>query len=288
LTLFFPSAGVFNLGDSVWSVVTKQPLITLIIKAKSNCVAYFEAKKIQEKKPGRPPKYGEKVILAELFDQLYLFSKISCMIYGKLENVSILSVDLLWKPTGKLIRFLLAITSHGPIVLMCSDLNQDPKLAIELYCMRTRVETMFDMLKNLIGAFHYRFWSKVMPSHPRKPKRNKDLKQPSSAALPKVKLCWEAYERFVMIGAISLGLLQILAIKFNDTVWKHFDAYLRTQSRNLPSERTVKYVISCLLIRDLCTSAPSAIIRKIKLLFFWEKSPPKCDGYSAESEKQAA
>jgi len=251
-------------------------------------VAYFEADKIQEKKPGRTPKYGKKVILTELFDHIHLFSKMPCMIYGKLENVSILSIDLLWKPTGKIIRFVLAISSHGPIVLMCSDLSQNPILALELYCMRTRIETMFDMLKNLIGAFHYRFWTKRMPRHPRKPIRNKDLKQPCSTAIPKVKSCWEAYERFVMMGAISLGLLQIIAIKFNDTIWKNFDAYLRTQSRNLPSERTVKYVISRLLIQDLCISAPSRIIRKIKALFFGKKSPPKCNEYSNKSEEQAA
>lgn len=147
---------------------------------------------------------------------------------------------------------------------------------------------MFDMLKNLIGAFHYRFWTKMMPRHPRKPKRNKDLKKPSSTALPKVKRCWEAYERFVMTAAIALGLLQIIAIKFNDTIWKHFDAYLRTQSRNLPSERTVKYVISRLLIQDLCTFASSAIMRLIKEYFFCKKFPPKCGKYSTGSKKQAA
>ena len=117
----------------------------------------------------------------------------------------------------------------------------------------------------------------MLPRHPRKPIRNKDLKKPSSAALPRVKLCWEAYERFAMLGAISLGLLQILAIKFNDTIWQHFDAYLRTQSRNLPSERTVKYVISRLLVRDLCSFVLSAMMREIKMLFFGKKSPPKCD-----------
>ena len=289
MTLFFPSAGVFNLANSVWSISIKQPLVTLIIKAKSNCVGYFEAKKIRDRRPpGRPTKYGEKVILTELFDQLHLFSKIPCIIYGKLEEISILSVDLLWRPTGKLIRFVLAINSHGPIVLMCSDLNQDPKLALELYCMRTRIETMFDMLKNLIGAFRYRFWTKMMPRHPRKPIRNKDLKKPFSAALPKIKLCWEANERFVMLGAISLGLLQILAVKFNDTVWKHFDAYLRTRSRILPSERTVKYVVSKLLVLNLCSFAPRAIMREIKDVFFGKESPPKCNSDPDEAEKKRA
>ncbi len=78
-----------------------------------------------------------------------------------------MAINLLWKPTGDMIRFVLAVTSRGPIVLMCSDLNQDPLSAIRLYCMRVRVEIMFDMLKNVLGAFSYRFWSKGMPKHSR-------------------------------------------------------------------------------------------------------------------------
>lgn len=62
-----------------------------------------------------------------------------------------------------MIRFVLAVTSPGPIVLMCSDLNQNPVIVLELYCARTRVEIMFETLKNLISAFRYRFWSKLMP-----------------------------------------------------------------------------------------------------------------------------
>ncbi len=102
-----------------------------------------------------------------------------------------------------------------------------------------------------------------MPRHSRKPKSNKDLKQPSENALPNVNLCWEAYERFIMLLAISLGLLQLIAVKYSNNIWNHFDAYLRTRSRQLPSERTVKYVMARLLIRNLFISVPVAIMRKI-------------------------
>ncbi len=183
-----------------------------------------------------------------------------------------MAINLLWKPTGSMIRFVLAITSRGPIVLMCSDLSQAPLLAVQLYCARTRVEIMFDMLKNLIGAFQYRFWSKLMPRHSRRPKKNKDLKKPSTQALHNVGLCWEAYERFVMLGAISLGLLQIIAIKFTDSIWSHFETFLRTRSRELPSERTVKHVIARLLLSNFLTFAPSAIMQEIRERYFEEKS----------------
>jgi len=168
LDAYFPGASVFNLANSIWSVELKKPLVTLIIRAKKNCVAYYAAKVPEGKKrPGRPAKYGEKVTLTELFDLLHLFSKAQCQVYGKTEDISIMAINLLWKPTGDMIRFVLAVTSRGPIVLMCSDPDQDPLLAIRLYCMRVRVEIMFDMLKNVPGAFSYRFRSKSMPKHSR-------------------------------------------------------------------------------------------------------------------------
>jgi hypothetical protein len=274
LDAYFPSASIFKLADSIWSIELKQPLITLIIRAKRNCVAYYEAKKQEcnHKEQVRLPKYGKKVKLTDFFDQLDLFSQAKCLVYDKMEEISFMTINLLWKPTGSFLCFVLAITSRGPIVLICSDLNQDPLLAIKLYCARTRIEIMFDMLKNLIGAFNYHFWSKLMPRHSRKPKSNKTLQQPSENALATVSLCWEAYERFVMLAAISLGLLQLIAIKYSANIWNNFDTYLRSRSRQLPSERTVKFVMSRLLISDLFISAPGAIMRKIRQRYFKKKS----------------
>lgn len=276
LDAFFPSAVVFHLASSVWSVKLKQPLLTLIVKAKKNCVAYFEAEQPEERGPGRPPKYGEKVKLMELFDHPHLFSKALCQVYGTLEEVSYAYYDLLWKPTGSLIRFVLALTSHGPIVLMCSDLTQDPCAALQLYCTRIRIEVMFDVLKNLIKAFCYRFWSKLMPRHSRRPRKNKSLKKPAQDALPTVTSCWQACECFVMLGAIAQGLLQLISLKFKNSIWSQSDSFLRTRSRSLPSERTVKQVIAHLLIVDifLC-SAPGAIIRKIREQYLAKSSPKR-------------
>jgi hypothetical protein len=262
--LFSPAAVVFKMAGSVWSLKHKCSLVTLIIRAKKNCVAYFEAEKVTERKQGRPAIYGEKVKLMELFDHKDEFAKMQCSVYGKVEEVLITSVDLLWKPTGTLIRFVLAVTSRGPIVLMCSDLSQEPVAALQLYCARVRIETMFDMLKNLIGAFRYRFWSKRLARHSRKPRKNETLRKPSQKRIESVRRCHDAYERFVMVGAVTLGLLQLIALKFQGTIWNHFEGFLRTRSRQLPSERTVKSVISNLLVKNLIDSAPDSIMREIQ------------------------
>lgn len=265
LDAYFPSAAVFLLAASVWSVQLRQPLVTLIVKAKKNCVAYFEAKLSTEAGPGRPPKYGEKVKLMELFDHPHMFSKAKCLIYGEVEEVSIAAFNLIWEPTDSLIRFVLALTSYGPIVLMCSDLAQDPCTALQVYCTRIRIEIMFDVLKNLLKAFCYRFWSKLMPLHSRRPKKNTNLTQPANHCLPTIQSCWEACERFVMLAAIAQGLLQLLSLKFKDSIWSQCDFFLRTQSRNLPSERTVKQVIAHLLMVDIfLTFTPGAIIQTIR------------------------
>ena len=97
---------------------------------------------------------------------------------------------------------------------------------------------------------------------------------PSSQSFPVVHRCWDAYERFVSLGAISLGLLQLLALKFTDSVWSQFGAFLRTRSRMLPSERTVKSVIAGLLLKDFNSFAPHAILRGILGRFAREKRPP--------------
>ena len=234
-------------------------------------VAYYEAEQPEIRPVGRPRKYGEKVKISELFDRLELFSTVECSIYGNVEKVSIRTIDLLWKPTKSLIRFVLAVTSRGPIILMCSDLNQDPVAALQLYCARIRVETMFDMLKNVMGVFRYRFWTQKLPRHSRKPKKNKDLKKPKSEDLKKVKSCFAAYERFVMLGGIALGLLQLISLKFEDSVWKEFQGFLRTKSRSLPSERTVKSVVGNLLVRDFFSFAPALMMRKIQAYCFTTK-----------------
>ena len=277
--LFSPGKSVFKLADSVKCIKDQSPLLTLIIRAKKNCVAYFPAAIPQKRQVGRPRKYGEKVKLVDLFDLRDMFKRMECTIYGKVEAVSIAALDLLWKPTGGLIRFVLAITRRGPIILMCSDLNQDPIAALELYCTRVRIETMFDMLKNIMGVFQYRFWTGGLLRHSRKPIKNSCLKSPKNTEqISKVKRCFAAYERFVMTGAIGLGLLQLLSLKFEHCIWKAYDGFIRTKSRNLPSERTVKLVMSNLLLKNFFSFAPGAVMHEIQEFCFKKKksSDPEC------------
>ena len=284
LDAFFSVASVFNLAASVWSVAIKKPMVSIIVRSKKNYVAYFSVKQPEFRRPGRPLVYGDKVKLYEVFDHLYLFEKATLRVYGKNEQVSFMVSNLLWKTTGTLIRFVFALTSRGPIVLMCSDLEMSPLTAIELYCSRVRIETLFSMLKHLIGAFQYHFWSKRLPLHSRKPKKNQKLKSPTQENLPNVQNCWECYERFVALAAIASGLLQLIALKFPNDVWAQSNLFLRTRSRSIPSEKTVKSVITQMLIKDFLNVAPSPTMQEILVHFLMDQDYVEDSKMSVEKE----
>jgi len=286
LDAFFSVASVFQLAGAVWSVACQAPLVTIVVRAKKNYVAYFPAERPEHPGPGRPRLYGDNVKLYEVFDHRHLFEHAQCQVYGAFEDVAFLALNLLWKPTGGFIRFIFALTSRGPIVLMSNDLKMSPVTAIALYCLRVRVETMFAMLKHLIGAFHYHFWSKRLPRHSRKPKKNQHLKQPTKEDVPQVQSCWEGCERFVMLAAIALGLLQLIALKFSPQVWGRFQAFLRTRSRHIPSERTVKDVVSHLVLEDFLNVAPSATMQEIRGRFLADEKA--VSDSSPFTEKEAA
>ena len=63
----------------------------------------------QNKAEGNVETLGTRM---DLFDDLHVFSKMNCRIYGKVEEVSIMAMNLLWKPTGRMIRLVLAVTSR--------------------------------------------------------------------------------------------------------------------------------------------------------------------------------
>lgn len=251
------------MANGAFSIRDREPLVSLIVRAKKNFVAWFEPG-AAEKKRGRPRKYGMKIVLEEFFDHPDFFTKETCEVYGRVEDALIGIRNLYWKPVGTLVRFVLAETSRGRIVLMCNDLEMDPLIALRLYCARTRIEIAFDMLKNVIGSFSYRFWTRSMPQHSRKPKKNDELKKPVESCVETVEKCWTSIEGFVTMGAISLGLLQLISLKFNKTFWNYHDSFLRTKSRRLPSERSVKNVASSFLRNIFLRLAAGGITRKIQ------------------------
>ncbi len=118
LDAYFAVAPVFALATSWWSMEHRAPWLTLIVRAKNNYVAYFQAPAPQANSRGRPRRYGDKLHLMEVFDHRHFFTTVTGQLYGQVQDVSIAALDLIWKPTGGLIRFVFAHTQLGPLVLM--------------------------------------------------------------------------------------------------------------------------------------------------------------------------
>ena len=65
-----------------------------------------------------------------------------------------------------------------------------------------------------------------------------------------VRGAWKAQEGFVTLATIAQGLLQMIALKQTQHVWKHSHAFLRTKSRELPSEKTVKQLLAPFIVHN--------------------------------------
>ena len=264
LDAFFASEPVFRQAQAMWSIALQQPYVHIITRAKKNYVAYSAPRSPEPRKRGRPRKFGDKIVLGEVFDHDALFQEITLSLYGKQEVVRLLSATLLWGPIGCELQFIWAITSRGPIVLMCSDLTVEPTRILELYCRRVRIEILFDTLKNVLGAFRFHFWTLHLPRHSRRPTTNQNLKPPKPDNLRQVQACWRAMEVFVFCACVAAGLLQLFSLKYHEGLWQQQVLYLRTRSRELPSENTVRQILAPLLAREFNQPCQNSLWRKIR------------------------
>lgn len=267
LDAFFASAKVFQIVRSLWRLSDQQPYVHVLVRAKKNYVGYYPAAAKPPDRPGAQATYGDKLHLYECFDHPHLFESIKCEVYGHTETVQVMSENLLWRPLGDYVRFIWVVTSRGALVLMSSDLTLSPATAIELYCLRTRIEIMFAVLKTVLKAFCFHFWTKALPRHPRRPRANRHLQPPPENRIHTVQACWNSYERFVLCALIAQGLLQLIALQFRSTIWQQHTLYLRTYSRSLPSERTVRQVLATHIVQQFVVLPQNSILRKLQAGF---------------------
>ncbi len=201
----------------------------------------------KKRKRGRPRKYGKKLKLMKLFDskaKACKFQTAEAAVYNRPERVRYLALDLLWKPTKGMLRFVLVESSRGRMVLISSDLKLDPIAAIELYCRRVTIETQFDTLKNTLGAMGYRFWSQYLSPASRRPKKNARQRQGSSN-VAQTRNTLAAIEKFVNAQLLVLGMLQLIAKTYPAQVKAKANCWLRTVTANTPS----KFVTRTALIK---------------------------------------
>jgi len=240
--------------------------VHVLTRAKKNVVAYCKPPARKKHKRGRPREYGKKLKLAKLFDskaKCYTFQTIEADIYNQSENIRYLVLDLIWKPVKGMLRFILVETSRGRIILMTSDLNLDPVTAIQIYCRRVTIETMFDTLKNTLGAMAYHFWSQYLSPASRRPRKKKDQKQ-NSLNPTQTQNTLAAIEKFVNIQLLVLGMLQLIAKQFPVEVKTKANCWLRTVSANTPSEFVTRTALANVLKNNLYGFAKDWITQLIR------------------------
>lgn len=83
-------------------------------------------------------------------------------VYGE-EDVTLRYVvrNLLWRPVGKLVRFVaVEHSTRGVCLLMTTDTTLDPVEVIRGYGLRAKIEYAFKQAVYMIGTFAYHFWMK--------------------------------------------------------------------------------------------------------------------------------
>ena len=250
LDAYFSVGTVFAEAEKILS--EGKQLVHILTRAKKNIVAYLPAPKPKEGKLGRKKKYGRKLKLMKLFNSTakYKFKTADALIYDQQEVIRYLVLDLLWKPTKGLLRFILIESSHGRMVLITSDMTLQPVAAVELYCRRVTIETMFNVLKNTLGGLAYHFWSAYLTPAPRKPRKNADNKQRSMQPKSTARTL-DAIEKFVNIQLLVLGTLQIIAKLYPLEVKAKANCWLRTQTSKTPSEFITRLALANVLRRHL-------------------------------------
>ena len=212
----------------------------IITRAKANVVA-------REPQPGpyggrgRPPKYGKKIRLKELFTSRAAdFSPVAVTVYGETKTLLILSLDLVW---CELVRFVLVKDGSQNFILIGSDVTMTPVEMVSLYSRRFKIEITFKMFKYIIGGFCYHFWTKAWQVPQDQLFTLEPLKDMPKKTQRLLADAMNAVEAFVNFAIIATGLLQMLAIEYAQEIRQSHRWWLRTYSSEVPSEEMVRRVI---------------------------------------------
>jgi hypothetical protein len=237
----------------------------LVTRLRITAVAYHRAPKPKKSKRGRPKFYGEKVRLRDLAKDPAAFITAASPVYGETGiEVAYRCIDLLWRPIGRIARFVIVIhPTRGILFLLSSDTAMNPLDIIALYGYRFKIEVGFRQALHVIGAYGYHFWMKSMI-----PIRNNDKGQKihnkTAQYRQAVKRKLKAYHVYVQLACIVQGLLQHLALNCASRVWTQFRSWLRTMNTHKPpSELVVAYALRHSLLEFLAGAPDDHKLKKI-------------------------
>ncbi len=235
--------------------------IDIITMMKRNAVAYYPPAP-EQKRRGRPKRYGKKIKLFSLFDTDLSFTKAPMPGKPKL-TIEYAVVTLLWRPLGEFVQFVLVRhPEKGQSICMSTDLTISPLDIILGYSLRFKIEVSFKQAIYQIGTFMYRFWVKNM-----KPIKwgdgDRHLQFAPKKFKEKIARKIHAYHLFVQLGFIAQGIFHYLSIHQTATVWRSFGSWLRTiRDNTLPSEKVVSMALAMTYIEFLGDRTKHTIFKK--------------------------
>jgi hypothetical protein len=213
----------------------------LVAAVRSNAVAYEPVTPPETPRRGRPRIYGERVKLKTLFADEASFTSAPSPVYGEKDvTLRYRVIDLVWRPVGRLVRFVLVIhPTRGRKILLATDLSLSGLQVIELYGVRFKIEVSFKQAIYTLGTYAYHFWMSDMTPRSRR-SGNQYLHRKPASYREHVRRKIAAYHAHIQLGIIAQGLLQALALCSTTTVWKRFGSWLRTIRPGIvPSEFVV-------------------------------------------------
>lgn len=177
-----------------------------------------------------------------LFRSAMKVSTVPSPVYGETNiMIRIRSCELLWKPAGRLVRFVLVEHPvRGRLVLMSTDLTLAPVDVVRLYGLRFKIEFGFKQAAHVIGAYDYHFWMADMKKISRRG-GNQYMHHESEDYRDAVRRKLHDYHVFLFMGVVTQGLMHYLSACHTQRVRESFGSWLRTIRKGVaPSELVVQ------------------------------------------------